>query len=101
MKSIPSIYRGYMDNDLYLSIILLVKDHYIDSCFEIPLYVKININDFDIDEFNASEIDILENPFSFIELKSFKEESLLPYSNDIVIAMVSHPIFKAEKVFEA
>lgn len=90
-----------MTKDLYLAIFELVMDHYIESCFEVPIYVKINVTDFDVDKFNVEDVHIPNGLFDHIELESFKENPDSFYSNDITIVMRNHPILNTSKVLKA
>lgn len=90
-----------MKDDLYLAIFQLVLDHYIESCFEVPIYVKINIGDFDALKFNCEEVYLPNDIFEHIELEAHKDQDSWPFNNEVTIVMKNHPVLNTSKVFEA
>lgn len=90
-----------MIKDDYLSLFELILDHYVESCFEVPLYVKINMSDFDVDAFNSAKVYVPNQFFKHIELEAYKDHGGLPFSNDVTIVMREHPILNTCKVLEA
>ena len=90
-----------MPYEIYLAIFDRIMEQYIEVCLEVPVYIKINIQDFDIDEFNKVNSK-LENPiFKHVDLKASKEDSSWPFDSEITIEMLSHPVIKVCKVFAA